>query len=91
MKRVSIGVTLHLLLVALAACTPVQVVTPPQPQAVAGVLDLLNWDFARNGVVNLNGAWEFYWEQLLTEADFTASPPPRADRPDPGAGHVAGP
>ncbi len=30
----------------------------------------------QNGVVNLNGAWEFYWEQLLTDADFAASPPP---------------
>lgn len=41
-----------------------------QPQAVNGVLDLTDWDFAKDGQVTLNGAWEFYWGQLLTPQDF---------------------
>jgi signal transduction histidine kinase len=40
------------------------------PQAVNGVLDLTDWDFAKDGPVGLNGEWEFYWGQLLTPADF---------------------
>jgi hypothetical protein len=31
------------------------------PLAEQGVLDLSNRDFDHNGVVNLNGQWEFYW------------------------------
>ncbi|HEX3046566.1 MAG TPA: ATP-binding protein [Bacillota bacterium] len=40
------------------------------PQAVNGVLDLTGWDLARDGMLPLNGEWEFYWGQLLTPADF---------------------
>ncbi|MBF0395662.1 MAG: response regulator [Desulfobacterales bacterium] len=35
------------------------------PKAQKGILDLQNWDFEKHGIVNLNGEWEFYWEQLL--------------------------
>ncbi len=41
-----------------------------------GILDLRSWDFAKDGAVNLSGEWEFYWEQLLTSADFSGSTPP---------------
>lgn len=40
------------------------------PQAKWGVLDLSGWDFQNQGVVNLDGQWEFYEGQLLTPADF---------------------
>ena len=33
------------------------------PQAVQGVLDLTGWDFEKNGVVNLDGEWEFFREK----------------------------
>lgn len=39
-------------------------------QAQKGVLDLSNWDFEKDGVVSLDGEWEFYWNQLLTYEDF---------------------
>lgn len=39
-------------------------------QAQKGVLDLSNWDFEKDGVVGLDGEWEFYWNQLLTYEDF---------------------
>ena len=40
------------------------------PQAINGVLDLTEWDFHKDGVIKLNGEWEFYWKQLLTRHDF---------------------
>lgn len=44
--------------------------SPEEPKAANGILDLTGWDFAHNGPVELNGDWEFYWEQLLTPEDF---------------------
>ena len=34
------------------------------PRAIAGVLDLRGWDFERDGSIDLDGEWEFYWKQL---------------------------
>lgn len=34
--------------------------------AVKGNLDLSTWDFEDQGIVELNGRWAFYWNQLLT-------------------------
>ena len=36
------------------------------PQARGGVLDLSGWDFQRDGVVALDGDWEFFPGQLLS-------------------------
>lgn len=41
------------------------------PKAVQGVMDLSDWDFSTGATAPLNGEWEFYWNQLLTSADFT--------------------
>jgi 7TM diverse intracellular signalling len=40
------------------------------PKAEKGIIDLSNWDFEEDGIIDLNGEWEFYWEQLLTPTDF---------------------
>jgi len=40
------------------------------PIALNGVLDLTNWDLEEDGIVNLNGEWEFYWHQLLSSSDY---------------------
>lgn len=40
------------------------------PTAEKGVLNLANWDFQRDGRINLNGDWEFYYGKLLTYEDF---------------------
>jgi two-component system, sensor histidine kinase ChiS len=40
------------------------------PKAQQGVLDLRDWDFERDGIIPLNGEWEFYWNQLLTYPDL---------------------
>ena len=50
------------------------------PQAVQGVLDLREWDFEQDGPVELNGEYEFYWQQHLDPSEFSA-----ASRPVPTA------
>lgn len=68
-----------LLFLGATACVATPHSQPLAPQtvagatAVAGVLDLRQWDFEQNSVVNLNGEWEFYWAQLLTPADFAVT------------------
>ncbi len=61
--------SLVILLLFLCACDR-QSKTNIPPLAVKGVLDLTNWDFEREGPVNLNGEYEFYWNQLLNPQDF---------------------
>ena len=48
----------------------VNVIRKEQPTAQNGVLDLTNWNFAKDGTIQLTGEWEFYWQQLLTYEDF---------------------
>ncbi len=40
------------------------------PLAKRGVLDLRNWDFKKDGMIKLNGEWEFYDNQLRVPQDF---------------------
>ncbi len=40
------------------------------PQAQQGNLHAEQWDFNRQGVIPLQGEWEFYPNQLLTPSDF---------------------
>ncbi|MBF0396600.1 MAG: response regulator [Desulfobacterales bacterium] len=47
-----------------------------RPKAVKGILDLRNWDFAKDGIIDLNGEWEFYWEKLLTPQYFIKNDAP---------------
>ncbi len=37
-----------------------------QPKIVNGRLDITQWDFEQNGLINLNGDWEFYWDEFVT-------------------------
>lgn len=55
----------------LTACAQMPAETLP-PQAEAGIIHLQDWDFANDGVVDLNGEWAFYWEQLLTPEEIAA-------------------
>jgi hypothetical protein len=54
-----------------------------QPSAYLGMLDLSGWNFEKDGVVWLNGKWEFYYGRLLSPEDFHTS-----DRPSP-TGYVS--
>ena len=47
-----------------------------EPRATQGVLDLRDWSFSRDGLVDLGGEWEFYWQQLrgpgeLAEGEYS--------------------
>lgn len=46
------------------------VVSAASPKSQMGVLDLSHWQFERDGIVSLNGEWEFYWQQLLDPTHF---------------------
>ncbi|RCX20683.1 histidine kinase/DNA gyrase B/HSP90-like ATPase [Fontibacillus phaseoli] len=52
-----------------------------QPEASRGWLDLSSWNFDEDGVVKLDGEWEFYRNQLLTPEDFAAAATPEDDSP----------
>ncbi|MCB1317608.1 MAG: hypothetical protein KDK27_16705, partial [Leptospiraceae bacterium] len=45
-----------------------------QPMAQDGVLDLRDWDFKKNGPVELNGEWHFYWTHFLSDIDQAVQP-----------------
>jgi PAS domain S-box-containing protein len=46
------------------------------PKAVKGVLDLTDWDFKRDGPINLVGEYEFYWKQHVEPVEFLNATPP---------------
>ena len=50
-------------LVAVACSRPGPRTAPPA--AVKGVIDLRAWDFARDGIVDLSGQWEFHWREFI--------------------------
>jgi serine phosphatase RsbU (regulator of sigma subunit) len=41
-----------------------------KPIAKKGMIDLSQYNFNDEGIIELNGEWEFYWDQLLTPDDF---------------------
>jgi signal transduction histidine kinase len=59
---------LAMMLFALFGCAPGG--GSKVPVAKQGVLDLSGWNFTKDGNVNLNGEWLFYWQQLLTSQDL---------------------
>jgi len=44
-----------------------------------GFLDLSSWNFEEDGLVDLNGQWEFYWDKLLEPEDFKSTAPLRTE------------
>ncbi|NSW93285.1 MAG: sensor histidine kinase [Bacteroidales bacterium] len=49
------------------------------PEAVRGTLDLTNIETEERFIINLNGEWEFYWNQLLNPSDFNGQNVPKPD------------
>ncbi|WP_432776076.1 hypothetical protein AAFJ72_03525 [Brevibacillus gelatini] len=73
-----IALSLMLALLVLSAIFLFPSSTKSGPQAVRGVLDASDWNFATDGVIRLEGEWEFYRKQLLTPEDFKTTD--RADK-----------
>ena len=44
-----------------------------RPEIENGFLDISSWDFKEDGLVDLKGQWEFYWEKLLDPSDFESN------------------
>jgi PAS domain S-box-containing protein len=59
-----------LFLFFLAACN-YHIQTKVPPKAIKGVLDLTNWDFRWDGLIDLSGEYAFYWKQHLNPLDFS--------------------
>lgn len=63
-----LNIILSLWLACLAA-TPAIAATP-QPYVVDGLIDLSDWDFRNDGVIELSGDYEFVWNKHLSHQDF---------------------
>jgi PAS domain S-box-containing protein len=73
MKSLLSGILLILVMPLLLlpfACRSTQDGKTP-PKAVKGILDLTHWDFEKDGPVDLNGEYEFYWQQHVQPSDFS--------------------
>jgi len=46
------------------------------PRVENGVLDLQQWNFAKDGPVALDGEWAFYWHTFLKPDDISGEHPP---------------
>ncbi len=44
------------------------------PQAVSGVLDLKGWNFKSEGILKLDGYWEFYREKFIAPCGTSCTP-----------------
>jgi two-component system, NtrC family, sensor kinase len=62
-------ILLLLFCLSIPGCSPSSKVPP---KAVNGVLDLRDWDFEKDGIVNLDGEWEFYWGENLLGDEILA-------------------
>jgi len=49
----------------LIACTPADSTPSQTPKAINAVIDLRDWDFEKDGSINLSGEWGFYWNELV--------------------------
>jgi Putative regulator of cell autolysis len=49
------------------------------PIVQKGLLDLSTWDFNQDGLIKLDGQWEFYWNRFLDDEHFRHDPNVRPD------------
>lgn len=78
MKKYWLSILGSLLLVLILPLLSIQqllTVNHNQPAARQGIIDLREWDFRHDGVVSLDGEWEFYRDALLTPGDFAPGNP----------------
>ena len=67
-KLFILSIVFFTLILYLSGCSTL--FSPDQPKAEKGILDLTQWQFEEDGVIKLNGQWEFYWNQLLEPHQF---------------------
>jgi signal transduction histidine kinase len=71
------GITFLIIIFSIYAVSAHAQAGKPVPEK--GILDLREIVIDQSTVMNLNGEWEFFWDQLLEPGDFQASQPPVPD------------
>ncbi len=62
---------LLLIILMTVSCTTVN--NRDIPEAYNGVLDIRAWNIELDGIIKLEGEWEFYWNELLKPEDFESN------------------
>lgn len=62
LRQINLGVILFILLIGTSCNNAASV---PFPYIENGVVDLTNWNFDTDGVIELNGEWSFFWHTFL--------------------------
>ena len=57
------------------SCTAISK-TPPT--ATNGEIDLKNWNMETDGIIPLNGEWNFYWNRFVSFEDINGEKSPKA-------------
>lgn len=70
MKKIVIMICLGVLITTFLISYTDPLNRKQSPVAEEGVIDLTSWDFHKDGVVTLQGEWEYYDKQLLEPEDF---------------------
>ena len=71
MLKIVKGFYLAIICLFLVACGPLINTDQPVPEAIDGVIDLRDWDFEKDGSINLSGEWVFFWGELLQPDQIT--------------------
>lgn len=74
-KRAFAVIFIALLFLALLSLSLPNRAPIPAFQAMGGRMELTHLDIERTQTLRLDGEWEFYWNQLLSPADFVAQTP----------------
>ena len=69
------------------SCSPQQ---KSPPRAINGILDLQNWDFEKDGIVKLDGEWEFYWEKYCKSKEYIPTPGVESGLEECGSNNLSG-
>ncbi|NOH14738.1 MAG: diguanylate cyclase [Chloroflexi bacterium] len=62
-----------LVVLVLASCTSSNPISLAAPEAIAGVMDLREWDFEQAGSIALEGEWAFVWNELMQPDQIATS------------------
>lgn len=71
--RVQFGRLAYVLILLLSSFW-VQAQPVAKPAAQKGFLDLSDWNFERDGITELSGDWEFYWNEHLSNLELNLRP-----------------
>lgn len=68
--RLKLYFFIYICFFVLSACNVSPIISKENVEVIDGVLDLTNWDWEQDGIISLDGEWEFYWDHLLTPEEL---------------------